>query len=98
MRASDVEAGGGHVERVSPVVAQEVVQDIGHFMLLIVDNERGGHDVASNCATEMCLISVLFCDINFSSTHLNVLTSSNCQLLFIIQRNTYLTIFTFQTD
>jgi hypothetical protein len=54
--ATDVEAGGGYVERVSPVVVQEVVEDVDHVMLLVVDDEWDGHDVASNCAMEMCLI------------------------------------------
>jgi len=54
LRASDVEAGGGHVERVSPVVAQEVVEDAGHVMLLVVYDEwDAGHKVASIRAIEM---------------------------------------------
>ena len=56
MPASDVEVGGGYVERVSPVVAQEVVEDAGHVMLLVVYDEWDGHDVASNGAIEMCII------------------------------------------
>jgi len=51
--ASDVEVGGGYVERVAPVVVQEVVEDVGHFMLLVVDDEWDGHKVASMCAREM---------------------------------------------
>jgi hypothetical protein len=53
--ASDVEVGSGYVERVAPVV-QEVVENVGHVMLLVVDDEWDGHDVASICATEMCII------------------------------------------
>ena len=56
MPASDVEVGGGYVERVSPVVVQEVVEDVGHVVLLVVDDEWDGHKVASNGAREMCII------------------------------------------
>jgi hypothetical protein len=51
--AIDVEGGGGYVERVSPVVAQEVIEDISQFMLVVVDDEWDGHHVASICAMEM---------------------------------------------
>jgi len=54
--ASDVEVGGGYVERVSPVVVQEVVEDAGHVMLLVVVDEWDGYDVASISAIEMCII------------------------------------------
>ena len=53
MRASDVEAGGGYVERVDPGVVQEVVEDAGHVVLLVVYDEWDGHDVASISAIEM---------------------------------------------
>ena len=54
MPASDVEVGGGYVERVAPVVAQEVVEDVGHVVLLVVDDEwDAGHKVASISAIEM---------------------------------------------
>ena len=57
MPASDVEVGGGYVERVSPVVAQEVVEDVGHVVLLVIDDEWDAvHKVASNGAIEMCII------------------------------------------
>ena len=57
MPASDVEVGGGYVERVSPVVVQEVVEDVGHVVLLVVDDEwDAGHKVASIRAGEMCII------------------------------------------
>ena len=57
MPASDVEVGGGYVERVSPVVVQEVVEDVGHVVLLVVDDEwDAGHKVASIRAREMGLI------------------------------------------
>jgi hypothetical protein len=35
------------------MVAQEVVQDVGHVMLLVIDDEWDGYDVASMCAIEM---------------------------------------------
>jgi len=38
------------------VVAQEVVEDVGHVVLLVVDDEWDGHKVASNGAREMCII------------------------------------------
>jgi len=41
--ASDVEVGGGYVERVAPVVVQEVVEDVGHVVVLVVDDEGDGH-------------------------------------------------------
>src|SRR5205807_9601565 len=51
--ATDVEVGGGYVERVSPVVAQEVVEDVGHVVLLVVDDEWDGHKAASIRAIEI---------------------------------------------
>ena len=56
MPASDVEVGGGYVERVSPVVVQKVVEDVGHVVLLVVDDEWDGHKVASIRAREMGII------------------------------------------
>ena len=56
MPTTDVEVGGGYVERVDPGVVQEVVEDAGHVMLLVVYDEWDGHDVASNGAIEMCII------------------------------------------
>ena len=38
------------------MVAQEVVEDVGHVVLLVVDDEWDGHKVASNGAIEMCII------------------------------------------
>ena len=46
MPTTDVEVGGGYVERVAFVVTQEVVEDVGHFMALVVDDEWDVHDVA----------------------------------------------------
>jgi hypothetical protein len=37
-------------------VHEEVVQDVGHVMLLVVDDEWDGHKVASICATEVGMI------------------------------------------
>jgi hypothetical protein len=54
--AIDVEGGGGYIERVAFVVKQKIVQDIGHFVLLVIDDEWDGHKVASMCAIEMCSI------------------------------------------
>ena len=56
MTATDVEVGGGDVERVAFVMAQEVVQDIGHVVLLVVDDEGDGHKVSSIRAREMGII------------------------------------------
>ena len=57
MPASNVEAGGGYVERGSPVVAQKVVEDVGHVVLLVVDDEWDAvHKVASIRAREMGII------------------------------------------
>jgi hypothetical protein len=44
--AADVEIGGGDVERMTFVMAQDVVQDIGHCMSLVVDDEWDGQDLA----------------------------------------------------
>ena len=38
------------------MVAQKVVEDVGHVVLLVVDDEWDGHKVASNGAIEMCII------------------------------------------
>ncbi len=41
--ATDVEVGGGDVERVAFMIGQEVVENVGHFVPLVVDDERDGH-------------------------------------------------------
>ncbi|HEX6557283.1 MAG TPA: hypothetical protein VF026_31255 [Ktedonobacteraceae bacterium] len=57
MAATDVEVGGGDVERVSPVMAQEGVENVDHAVLLGVDDEwDAGHKVASIRAREMGII------------------------------------------
>ena len=56
MPTTDVEVGGGYVERVAFVVAQKVVENVGHVVLLVVDDEWDGHKVASIRAIEMCII------------------------------------------
>ena len=38
------------------MVVQEVVEDVGHVVLLVVDDEWDGHKVASIRAREMGLI------------------------------------------
>ena len=43
--ATDVEVGGGDLERMTFVIGQGCVEDIGHFMLLVVDDEWDGHDL-----------------------------------------------------
>jgi len=43
--ATDVKVGGGDVKRVAFVIGQEGVEDIGHFMLLVVDDEWDVHDL-----------------------------------------------------
>ncbi len=42
--ATDVEVGSGDVERVAAVLGQKVVEDAGHFVLLVVDDEGDGHN------------------------------------------------------
>jgi hypothetical protein len=37
-------------------VHEEVVQDVGHFVLLVIDDEWDGYDVASIRAIEMGMI------------------------------------------
>ena len=57
MPATDVEVGGGYVERGSPVGVQEVIENVGHVMLLVVEDEwDAGHKVASIRAREMGII------------------------------------------
>src|SRR6266571_7169214 len=43
--ASDVEVGGGDVERVTVVLGQEIIENIGHFILLVVDDEGDGNNL-----------------------------------------------------
>ncbi len=52
--ATDVKVGGGDVERVAFVIGQEGVEDIGHFVLLVVDDEWDDHDLV--------LLISFFCD------------------------------------
>jgi hypothetical protein len=40
--AANIEVGSGNVERVSFVPGQEVIEDTGHFVLLVVDDEWDG--------------------------------------------------------
>src|SRR5260221_4809654 len=41
---ADVEVGGGYVEGMAVVLLQEGVEHVGHFVLLVVDDEGdGGH-------------------------------------------------------
>jgi hypothetical protein len=44
--AADVEVGSGNFERAAIVLGQEIVEDNGHFVLLIVDDEWDGQGLA----------------------------------------------------
>src|SRR5579884_65501 len=41
--AANIEIGGGNVERVAFMVGEKRVEDVGHFMLLVVDDEWDVH-------------------------------------------------------
>ena len=45
MSPVDIEVGSGYVEGMAFVLEQEVIQDIGHCMLLVVDDERDVHNL-----------------------------------------------------
>ncbi len=47
--ATGVEVGGGDVERMAFMIGQEVIEDVGHFVLLVVDDEWDGHEIPSVC-------------------------------------------------